>query len=305
MNKLKYWKENPSALVQSIMARLGKNVDDKTYLKLVYWMSTGKRLNLENPKLLSEKLQWLKLYDRNPFYTRCVDKYEAKKVVEERLGTNENIVPLIGVWNHFDEIDFDKLPNQFVMKTTHASGGLIVCKDKSTLDKDKAKTILERSLQHDFFKGGREWPYKDVKRRIIAEEYIDTLGYEDSVEYKITCMNGRVQFITFCKGPAHQSLDERTNDHFDRNFNRLPFYVYYKNSNYPFEKPGTWDKMIEIAEKLADGIPYVRVDVYDTNGHIYFGEMTFYTWAGFLRFNPREWDEKLGSLLDLREKAIL
>lgn len=299
MNKFKYWRENPSALAQSIMARLGKNMSDEPYLKLVYLMSFGRKLNLKNPKRLSEKLQWLKLYDRNPFYTKCVDKFEAKKVVAERLGTDENVVPLLGIWDTFEDINFDKLPQQFVLKTTHDSGGIVVVKDKATFDKETAKAKLERSLNHDFFKGGREWPYKNVKRRIIAEKYIDTLGKEDSVEYKITCMNGQVKFVTFCKGPAHQDLSVRTNDHFDREFNRLNWYAYYKNSGINFEKPKTWDKMIEIAEKLAKDIPYVRVDVYDVDGHIYFGEMTFFTWAGFIKFNPDEWDEKLGEMLEL------
>lgn len=302
MNRFEYWKENPGALVQSIMARLCKNMGDEKYLKIAYRLSMGKKLDLENPTLLSEKLQWLKLYNRDPFYTKCVDKYEAKKVVAERLGTKENIVPLLGVWDKFEDIKFEELPQQFVLKTTHDSGGIVVVKNKNDFDKVAAKAKLERSLNHDFYIGGREWPYKDVKRRIIAEEYIDTLGHEDSVEYKITCMNGKVKFVTFCKGPAHQDLSMRTNDHFDRDFNRLNFYAYYKNSNIPFEKPKTWDRMIEIAEKLGKDMPYVRVDVYDVNGHIYFGEMTFFTWAGFLKFNPKEWDEKLGSWLTLPEK---
>lgn len=303
MNRFAYWKENPSALVQSIMARLCKNMDDESYLKWAYFFSMGRRLDLKNPKLLSEKLQWLKLYDRNPYYTKCVDKYEVKNIVSERVGP-EIVVPLLGKWNHFDEIDFNGLPKQFVLKTTHASGGIVVCRDKDKLDKEDARTVLERSLGHDFYKGGREWPYKDVPKRIIAEEYIPTLGHPDSIEYKITCMNGDVKFITFCKGPAHQDLSVRTNDHFDKEFKKLDFYTYYKNSNYPYEKPKTWDRMIEIAERLSAGIPYVRVDVYDVDGKIYFGEMTFYTWAGFFRFRPKKWDAILGSWLQLPEKKL-
>ena len=301
MNRFAYWKENPSALVQSIMARLCKNMDDKSYLKWAYFFSMGKRLDLKNPKLLSEKLQWLKLYDRNPYYTKCVDKYEVKSIVTEKVGA-DIVVPLLGKWACFDDIDFNSLPNQFVLKTTHASGGIVVCRDKDSFDKEHARTVLERSLGHDFYKGGREWPYKDVPRRIIAEEYIPTLGHPDSVEYKITCMNGEVKFVTFCKGPAHQDLSVRTNDHYDKDFKKLDFYTYYKNSNYPYEKPKTWDRMIEIAEKLSAGIPYVRVDVYDMDGKIYFGEMTFFTWAGFFRFRPKKWDEILGSWLSLPEK---
>lgn len=301
MNRFEYWKENPSALVTSIMARLCKNMDDESYLKWLYRLSMGRKLNLDNPKRLSEKLQWLKLYNHNPYYTKCVDKYEVKKIVADKIG-DEYVVPLLGVWNSFDEINFDKLPNQFVLKTTHDSGSVFVCKNKATFDKEAAKNKIGFSLNNDFYKGGREWPYKNVKRRIIAEKYIDSLGHEDSVEYKITCMNGKVKFVTFCKGPAHQDLSVRTNDHFDRNFNRLNFYVYYKNSNYPYEKPKTWDQMIDISEKLSEDIPYVRIDFYNVNNHIYFGEMTFFTWSGFLKFYPDEWDEKLGSWLTLPEK---
>lgn len=301
MNRFEYWKENPGALVQSIMARLCKKWGDETYLKIAYRLSLGKKLNLDNPKRLSEKLQWLKLYNRNPYYTKCVDKYEVKKIVADKIG-EEYVVPLLGVWNSFEEINFDELPNQFVLKTTHDSGSVFVCKDKTSFDREAAKNKINFSLNNDFYKGGREWPYKNVKRRIIAEKYIDSLGQEDSVEYKITCMNGKVKFVTFCKGPAHQDLSVRTNDHFDRDFNRLNFYAYYKNSNYPYEKPKTWDQMIEISEKLSEDIPYVRIDFYNVNNHIYFGEMTFFTWSGFLIFNPDEWDEKLGSWLTLPEK---
>jgi len=298
MNRFEYWKENPSALVSSILARVGKNWSDEKYIKTLYRWGLGRKLNLDNPKRLSEKLQWLKLYNRQPLYTQLVDKYQVKEYVASKVGA-EYIVPLLGVWNHFDEIDFSKLPNQFVLKTTHDSGSVIVVKDKQSFDTAAAKERLERSLNHDFYKGGREWPYKNVPRRIIAEEYIPSLGHPDSVEYKITCMNGEAKFVTFCKGPAHTDLSLRTNDHFDKDFKRLPFYVYYKNSDCVFEKPKTWDKMIEISEILAKDIPYVRVDFYNLGERIYFGEMTFFTWAGFMKFNPDEWDEILGSWLEL------
>lgn len=303
MNRIQYWRENPSALFASILARVGKKWSDEKYIKALYRLGVGRKLNLQDPKRLSEKLQWLKLYNRQPFYTQLVDKYQVKKYVAEKIG-KQHVVPLIGVWNRFDEIDFEKLPEQFVLKTTHDSGSVIVVKEKKNLDLVVTKEKLERSLQHDFYLGGREWPYKDVPRKIIAEQYIPSLGNVDSVEYKVTCMNGEVKFVTFCKGPAHTDLNLRTNDHFDKSFNRLPFYVYYKNSNEKYEKPKTWDEMIKLSEILSKDIPYLRVDFYNVDDTIYFGEFTFYTWAGFMKFVPDKWDEILGSWLVLPPKII-
>lgn len=274
---------------------------DEEYIRLRYKYMTGKNLNLENPKGLTEKIQWLKLHDQRPEYTDMVDKYTVKKIAADRTGP-EHVIPLLGVWENFDAIDLDALPEQFVLKCTHDSGGLYVCRDKSKFDKKAAREILNRSLSRNYFWLSREWAYKNIKPRIIAEEYIASLGRPDSIEYKLTCFNGCVRLITICRGIAHSSFDVRTNDHYDRDFNRLKFSVYYKNPEVPERIPEQMDDMITMSEKLAEGIPQVRVDWYLVDGHIYFGEMTFYTWEGMMKFDPPEYDEILGSWLELPDK---
>ena len=210
----------------------------------------------------------------------------------------------MGVWNKFDEIEFDKLPNQFVLKCTHDSGSYVICKDKNAFDKKKAKVKLEKSLKRNYFWGNREWPYKNVVPRIIAEPFIESLGKPESTEYKLTCFNGKVVFTTICTGIAHSKLNERKNDFYDRDFNMLPFWTYYKHSDNPIkEKPWFLDTMISYAEELGKDIPYVRVDFYLVDNKIYFGETTFFTWGGYLKMNPEEWDLKLGEMLELPNKS--
>lgn len=279
-----------------------RDMPDDEYLKKMYKARLGRELNLENPKRISEKLQWLKLYDRNPKYTSYVDKYEAKLIAAEKIGS-EHVLPALAVWDRAEDIDITDLPDQFVLKCTHDSGGFVICKDKSTFDLEAAKKKLAGRMTRNFFWGDREWPYKNVKPRIIAEAFIETLGKPESIEYKLTCFNGKVGFSTFCTGIAHDELNKRKNDHYDRDFKPMPWYTFYEPSdNVLTEKPDFLDEMIEMAEKLSEGIPYLRVDFYRHNGVTYFGEMTFYTWAGFLVFSPDEWDEKLGDMLVLPEK---
>ena len=275
-------------------------VSDETYIKAYFKSHLGYKPDLDNPKTLNEKLNWLKLYNRRPEYTTMVDKYKAKQFVAERIGA-EHVVPLLGVWNTFDEIDFESLPNSFVLKCTH-DGGPVICKDKKDFDKEYYRAVFEKKLKTNYFNASREWPYKNVERKIIAEEYIPSLGHRDSTEYKITCCNGKVKMITVCTGIAHASLDERNNDHFDRDWNVIPMYAYYKNSGKEFAKPDNLDELIDISEKLAKDVPYLRVDLYDVDGHIYFGEMTFFTWGGWIRFNPPEYDRIMGDWVELPEK---
>ena len=275
-------------------------MSDEEYIRYRYREDVGGELDLDNPETLNEKLNWLKLHNRNPEYTRYVDKYAVKQYVADTVG-EDYIIPLIGVWDNPDKIDFDGLPNQFVLKVTHDSGGRIICTDKNSLDVEKAKEKLKSLLSTDYFAISREYPYRDVRRRIIAEPYVESLGREDTVEYKLSVFNGTVRMITVCKGPAHDSLDVRTNDHYDRDGNVLPFYVYYKNSDVPVPLPPQTDEMIEVAEKLAGDIPYVRVDFYVVDEKVLFGEMTFFTWGGFMQFSPPEWDLKMGEWLRLPE----
>lgn len=271
--------------------------DDK-FLKKEFKIELGYELNLEYPRTFCEKIQWLKLYDRNPEYTKMADKHEVKSYVANRIG-KRYVIPEYGVWSHFDEIDFDRLPDQFVLKCNHNSGGYVVCKDKRQFDRVSARKRLEKCLSRNYYKNGREWVYKDIKPCILAEKYIDSLGKPDSVEYKLSCFGGKVGFVTVCQGIAHSDYSVRKNDHFDINFNHMPWYAYYENAVVRPSKPEQWDEMIEVAEKLAKGIPYVRVDLYVINGKVFFGEMTFYTWSGFIEFTPKEWDEKLGEMIRL------
>lgn len=298
IKKIKNFLTDPVARM-SYLTSLGcyDKMSDEKYLRKKYKLLLGEELNLESPQKLSEKIQWLKLYDRNPYYIKLADKSEVKKIVAEKIG-EEHVIPLYGTWDRFDDIDFNILPEQFILKCTHDSGGFVICKDKSLFDKAEAKRRLEKSLKRNYYKYGREWVYSGIKPRIIAEKYIPTLGKADSVEYKITCYNGRVEFITICKGIAHAAFELRSNDNYDRNFNYLPFYAFYHNTQEQ-PKPKEMDEIIRLSEILAEGIPYVRVDWYVEDGCILFGEMTFYTWSGFIRFTPKEWDEKLGKALEL------
>lgn len=277
-----------------------KGMSDEKYLKLKAKMTMrpGTELNLSKPKTFCEKLNWLKINDRRGEYTKLVDKYEAKKIAAERLGA-DRVVPLLGVWEHFDEIDFDKLPNQFVLKCTHDSGGLVIVKDKGKFDKNAAKAKLERILSANYYTESREWPYKNVRRRLIAEEYIPSLGHPDSIEYKVTCFNGKVAFVTRCRGIAHSSFDARFNDHFDRNFVRHEGYVNYKPSGDVIEKPEQWDDIIRFSELMAKDTYHVRVDFYAVDGKLIFGETTFFSWGGFMDFVPQKWDLILGQNLKL------
>lgn len=285
----------------SFLVHTGRLWPLKAYLKLYYKLRTGKKLDLNNPKSFTEKLNWLKVYDRNPEYWKIVDKYEVKKIVSEKLG-GAFVIPALGVWDKFEDIEFEKLPNQFVLKCTHDSGSICVCKDKNTFDLAGAKQKLTKAMKRNYYWAGREWPYKNVVPRIIAEPYEPSLGKPDSVEYKLTCCNGEVKMITICTGIPHAANNVRKNDHFDKQWNLLPFYVDYRPSGKKYEKPEFMDKMVELSEKLAQGLPTIRVDWYYVDGKMIFGELTFYTHCGFMNYEPKEWDDKMGSWLQLPEK---
>jgi hypothetical protein len=186
------------------------------------------------------------------------------------------------------------------LKCTHDSGGFWICKDRSIFNQEEARQFFNKELHKNYYWNKREWVYKDIKPRIIAEPYIDSLGKPESFEYKLTCMNGVCKVFTICTGIAHSDFELRTNDHYDRDFNHLPWYAYYKNSKKPVQIPPQAKEIIEYAEKLSEGIPQVRVDFYVINDKVYFGEMTFYTWAGIIEFTPPEWNDIMGSWLDLK-----
>ena len=276
-------------------------MSDEEYLCKKYLARMGKPLDLDNPQTFTEKLQWLKIYDRNPLYTTYVDKYEVKRAVADIIG-DDHVLPALGVWDSVEQIDFDSLPQQFVLKCTHNSGGFVICTDKTSFDIKNAKEKLRKWLSKNYYYGSREWPYKNVKPRILAEPYISTLGKPNSIEYKLTCCNGIVKNITVCTGIAHVEFSKRHNDNYDRNLNHLSWWAYYENSGMDFTFPEQIDQIIEFAERLSAGIPQVRVDFYLHDGVVYFGEMTFFTWGGFIEFNPPEQDLIMGEWIKLPQK---
>ena len=277
---------------------------DKIFLKLMYKSRMGKSLNLDNPRSFSEKLQWLKLYDRKPWYSRLVDKYEVRSYIEETIG-KEYLIPLYGVWDDPDEIDFDGLPDQFVLKCTHDSGSVIICQDKTKLDKNKAKKKLKRAQRFNFYYCSREWPYKNVKPRIIAEEYLCDSKHKDLVDYKFFCFSG---VPTHCQAICGRNT-YKTMDFFDMDWHQQVFRRVsgqgkaYPLANEPIPQPTTFHTMKAAAEQLSKGIPFVRVDFYEVKGKMYFGEVTFYPASGFCAFEPDEWDDILGSWIQLPEKT--
>ena len=274
-----------------------KSVPDETYLIRMFKAKMGYELNLDNPKTYNEKLQWLKIYDRKPIYTTMVDKYRAKEYVAQIIG-EQYIIPTLGVWNHFDEIDFEKLPDKFVLKCTHDSGGLIICKDKSSFDIKKARQVINNSLQKNYYFKFREWPYKNVKPQIIAEKFMysskEGIGIP-IMDYKIYTFNGVARM---CMINQDRGIHTKA-DYFDRDFKWLDFKWGYDHANIQIKKPDQFEKMFKLAEKLAYGCPELRVDFYEVDGQIYFGELTFFDGSGFEKIEPVEWDYKLGNMLDL------
>ena len=271
-------------------------LDDEKFLKMYYYVLMKKRLNLKNPQTFNEKIQWLKLYDRKDIYTKMVDKYEAKKYAASIIG-EQYIIPTLAIYNKWEEIDFDKLPNQFVIKCTHDSGGLCIVREQKKFNIEQAKKKINKCLKNNYFYNGREWPYKNVKPRIIIEKYmVDESGYELK-DYKFFCFNGKVKLMFIATD--RNSNNETCFDFYDENFNHLPFTNGHPNSKKQIKKPHNFEKMKELAEKLSKDIPQVRIDFYNINGKIYFGEITFFHWSGFVPFEPEEWDYKLGDLIDL------
>lgn len=278
-------------------------MSDEAFLKMAFHINMGKSLNLKNPQTFNEKLQWLKLYDRKPEYTRMVDKYEVKQYIAERIG-EEHIIPTLGVWDKFEDIDFDSLPDQFVLKCTHDSGGLVICRDKSKLDKNVAKRKINKSLKRNYFYcGSREWPYKNVIPRIIAEQYIEnsrTTGKNLDV-YKFFCFGGKPAIIQVIQ---NDKTSEETIDYYDIEWNRLNLRQNHPNSEKPLDRVTQLNKMLKLAAVLSQGHPFLRVDFYEVENKIYFSELTFYSDSGMAKFEPQDWDYKLGEwlLLPCKEK---
>ncbi len=287
--------ETGQILYKNILHKLTRFLPDKVYLKIVFYKNTKYKLSLKKPQTFNEKLQWLKIYNRDPFYTMLVDKYEVKNYVKEKIG-QEYVIPTLGLWKNVEDINLKVLPDRFVLKCTHDSGSVVLCEDKSNFDFCAAKKKLRCALNNNYFWDGREWPYKNVKPRIIAEPYLDNKG-QNLVDYKLMCFNGKVKcsFVV----TDRFSTDGIKVTFFDRNWNRMPFERHYPSSKEEIPKPLAYELMVDLAEKLSEHLVFVRVDFYEIAGQIYFGELTFSPGGGFEEFTPLEWDYKLGDWLIL------
>jgi len=269
---------------------------DEWYLRVMFFIRMHRFLHLRNPKTFSEKLQWLKLYAYKPEYTMMVDKYLVKEYVKEMIG-KEYIIPTIGVWNRVEDVDWNALPEKFVLKCNHDSGGVVVCRDKSKLDIEKAKAKLSEHLKYDYFWPGRDKTYKHVERKIIAEKFMEDNQSHDLIDYKLMCFNGKVKCTFTCTDRFSDSGLKVT--FYDREWNIMPFCRKYPREKTPMQKPEAYGQMVQLAEILSENIPFVRVDFYNINGKIYFGELTFYPGAGMEIFYPGKWDRILGSWIVL------
>lgn len=269
-------------------------IPDRRYLEWMYRIRMGRSLDLDHPCYYTEKLQWLKLYYRRPDFTMMVDKYGVKSWVADLIGT-EYVIPNLGVWEKADDIDFDALPNQFVLKCTHDSGSVVICRDKSAFDVDAAKNKLNRCLRRDFYAQTREWPYRDVRRRIIAEPCLEEED-GDLKDYKFLCFNG-VPKIVYA---VANHLTKKTFNYYDMDFSPMPIVSRnFAHSDKEVSRPEPFEKMKSIAAKLSAGIPHVRVDFYCIGSRIYFGELTFFYASGFDDLSSLEWDRKLGDWFQL------
>lgn len=284
-----------ASILKSIKRIILQLIPDKTWIKYVFRNANGYNLNLDQPVTFCEKIQWLKLYNRRPEYIEMVDKYLAKKYVADKIG-DEHIIPTLGVWDRPEDIDFDSLPNRFVLKTTHNSGGVLICRNKEEFDRADAIRFLNEQLRHEIYYITREWPYKNVKRRIIAEQFMDT-GGSDLTDYKFFCFDGEP---LYCQVIANRSTNE-TIDFYDPQWNHQEFNGLQSvgKAAVPQAPPQALDKMLAIARILSKGHVFLRVDLYDINNKIYFGELTFYPNSGLGTFTPEIWNKKLGDLINL------
>ena len=296
--KIKSALKNPQWIIVFLNNRGLHFLNDERYIKLLYKLKFNKKIDLENPKTFNEKLQWLKLNNRKDIYVKMVDKYEVKNYVADIIG-EQYIIPTIGIYNDVDEIDFKRLPNQFVLKTTHYGGnkGIYIVKDKTKFDINKCRKNINKIMKKNLFYSGREWPYKSVKPRIIIEKYLSNDGNELD-DYKIHSFNGMPKIILVCKD--RNKATGITEDFFDNNWNHLNVKrPNIKNSSCTILKPNKIEEMIEMTKKLTTDIPFARVDFYVVKDSIFFGEITFYPASGLEKFEPDEFDKQLGDLLEL------
>ncbi|MFI3281389.1 MAG: ATP-grasp fold amidoligase family protein [Rikenellaceae bacterium] len=296
----------PKVLMVSMLKRFKHVIPDKAFVRAEYRLKMGRWPDLKNPTLLSEKIQWLKLFDHNTQYVPLVDKVEAKKHVSKIIG-EEHIIPTIGVWRKAREIDFDALPEQFVLKCNHRGGGVVfICRDKATFNFKRAKRKLRRQLRKSMYSSTKEWPYKNVRRRIICEQYmVDESGCELK-DYKFYCFNGEPKFCQLVSNRYAES--ETCKDIYDAEWRLQEFSGPFNagdtpvNRAEPLPRPENYSQMLEIAAKLSKGMPFARIDLYNINGVIYFGEITLYPASGMRQFYPLEWNKRIGDWVTLPKK---
>ena len=279
-----------------LFRKLSRLIPDRIYLQIVYFKHFRRFINFNNQKTFNEKIQWLKLNYRNEEYTKLVDKYRVKQYITKLIG-EEYVIPTLGVWNNVDDIDFKSLPEKFVLKCNNDSGGIVICKNKKDFDEAKAKSFLKERLKNNGYWYGREWPYKNVKPCIIAEKYMEDSISKDIKDYKFFCFNGSMEFFDI---DIDRFIEHRAN-YYDRNGNFLPFGKTYCPPDYTkkIEMPKNLDKMIELAETISHNTVLSRIDFYEIDGQVYFGEITFYPGSGFSPFTDEKWDYKLGDMIDL------
>ena len=292
---------NRRHFISALCVRFGFLFSDERYLKIQHRLIFRKSLDLDNPVTYNDKLQWLKLYNHRPEYTMMADKVKVKQYVAEKIG-GQYVVPLLGVWDRPEDIEWDKLPEKFVLKTNHDGGsyGVVVCKDKESFDRIKAIKRLKASLRRDTFMLGREWPYKNIQRKVLAEQFIEGDERGELPDFKFFCFDGKVKMLYLT---THTETGLQF-DYYDEDFNLLDLQRMYPNSMAKHEKPHCFELMKELAEKLSEGIPHVRVDFFEAGGKVYFSEFTFFPSGGWAVFRPEEYDYKLGQCLHLPEKTI-
>ncbi|MGY3313447.1 hypothetical protein ACV242_001943 [Peribacillus simplex] len=288
---------NPRLLLVYILGnKTFRIITDEIYLKIKYKLLIKNNLDLKNPRFFNEKLQWLKLYDRKQEYSQMVDKYEVRRYIEEKIG-KEYLIPLLGVYDSFDEIDFNVLPNQFVLKPNHTSGDVFICNDKSDINYLELKKEVNQWLKREYYWLHREWPYKNIRPRILCEKFMVDESGTELKDYKFMCFNGEVKCSFVC---LNRNSDNGLKlDFYDTDWNIMPVKRHYPNSGIKVNKPKNYDKMVYFAEELSKDIPFLRVDFYEVSGDLYFGELTFYPASGFGEFTPESYDELLGSWIRL------
>ncbi len=275
-------------------------MSDNIYLKCLYRTLMNEKLNLRNPDKYTFKLQWLKLHDRKNEYIEMVDKYAAKEFVARKIG-DEYIIKTYGVWDSFEDIDFDLLPDSFVLKCTHDSAGYVICRNKDEFDSDKVKKKIQKCLERNFYYVGREWPYKNIKPRIIAEEYMEDHTLHELRDYKIFTFNG-VPKVMHIVSNRQNNMEETYGDFYDMDFQHLELTMGHPNAPVSPDKPLNFEKMKEFASILAEGTIHLRVDFYEVDGNLYFGELTFYQDSGFAHIKPESWNKLLGDWIILPPK---